>query len=154
MTNRQIAESFARGKTTGHSLNMFIDGPSVYSYGYHFRIATKTGKTDENGRLIVLFTDRGYSNTTARHKAHVYSELVNQGYRVIECNIDNPLSEKTIEALRVKLAESQLKFTRARKEWSKEYHASQSAELLANIKTLNTVFKVTFKSVYAGSLSV
>jgi hypothetical protein len=52
-------QSQAQGKTA--TRNFFFEGNVIYSYGYHFPIA----KILNNG--IVLFTNRGYSNTTAKH---------------------------------------------------------------------------------------
>jgi hypothetical protein len=63
LSNKKVAEAFANGKAMGASGNMFISGDTVYSYGYHFPIARMTDKVDEEGRKIVLFTYRGYSNT-------------------------------------------------------------------------------------------
>ena len=76
MTNTQIAVSFAKGATAGKSGNMFIDGQTIYSYGYHFPIATRLS----NGWYLIN-KDR-YSNTTARHIIHVYRAL--SGSDVIE----------------------------------------------------------------------
>ena len=45
----------------------FFDGKTIYSYGRHFPIAMHT----ENG--VVLFTTRGYSNSTAKHIGRVRS---------------------------------------------------------------------------------
>lgn len=64
-TNYDIAHAFAYGATSGRNLNMFIDGDSIYSYGYHFCIAKRVNTG------TVLFTTRGYSNSTAKHKNYV-----------------------------------------------------------------------------------
>lgn len=45
--------------------NLYFNGNSIYSYGSHFCIA----KHVEGG--VVLFTERSYSNTTAKHKSIV-----------------------------------------------------------------------------------
>ena len=45
--------------------NLYFNGKSIYSYGSHFCIA----KHLENG--VILFTERSYSNTTAKHKSIV-----------------------------------------------------------------------------------
>ena len=52
--------------------NLFFEGDTIYSYGRHFPIArwVKSGK-----REAVLFTERGYSNTTAKHKGMVRSAI-------------------------------------------------------------------------------
>ena len=70
MTNREVAQAFANGKQKGKSLHMFIDGDTIYSYGYHFPIARRF-------QGVILFTNKGYSQTTARHKTLVRCNLFN-----------------------------------------------------------------------------
>jgi hypothetical protein len=63
-----------------NSGNFYFDGKTIYSYGGHFPIAKHIEK---DGERAVLFTTRGYSNTTARHIAvvrHAASHL-----NVIKC---------------------------------------------------------------------
>jgi len=86
MTNRQLAQAFANGATSGKSGNMFIDGDTIYSYGYHFSIATRihTG-------LYLINKDR-YSNTTARHISHVRQAISGDNIDIIEAvQVDNKL---------------------------------------------------------------
>ena len=52
-------QSQSEGRTSGR--NFFFETNVIYSYGYHFPIA----KILSSG--IVLFTTRGYSNTTSKH---------------------------------------------------------------------------------------
>lgn len=66
-TNSQIAHVWANqtqneGKTANRTI--FFDESGIYSYGYHFCIAKHM--ENEKGKFI-LFTNRGYSNTTAKH---------------------------------------------------------------------------------------
>lgn len=65
--------------------NLFFEGDKIYSYGRHFCIA----KLLPSG--IVLFTDRGYSNTTAKHK-HLVSYAVNHKTKVYCANPDEGTS--------------------------------------------------------------
>lgn len=71
-TPSELPHVFARqsqeeGRTS--SRNFFFRKNVIYSYGHHFPIA----KILDSG--IVLFTNRGYSNTTAQHIAAVRSAL-------------------------------------------------------------------------------
>lgn len=52
----------------GHASNFYFEGPTVYSYGGHFPIATLDGDR-------VFFTTKGYSSSTAQHKAKVRSAV-------------------------------------------------------------------------------
>lgn len=78
MTNKQVAQAFASGATKGRSLHVYIEGNTVYSYGKHFPIATRIGMSR------VLFTSKGYSPTTARHKSLVKLALMERGLNVSE----------------------------------------------------------------------
>lgn len=62
----QLACAWANNKLSRHgdffeSCNMMCDHKSIYSYGRHFCIARKE-------RECILFTERTYSKSTARHK--------------------------------------------------------------------------------------
>lgn len=47
-----------------NSGNYYFNGDSIYSYGSHFMIAKH--HTNKQGKSVVLFTTRSYSNTTAK----------------------------------------------------------------------------------------
>ena len=52
----------------GHASNFFFTGPTIYSYGSHFPIATLDGDR-------VFFTTEGYSKSTGKHKSRVRSAI-------------------------------------------------------------------------------
>jgi hypothetical protein len=54
---------------------MFFNVSTIYSYGHHFPIAKHI--VNEQGQRAVLFTERTYSNTTAKHISHVYMSCKN-----------------------------------------------------------------------------
>ena len=58
-------QSQHEGREAARVLRIFFEGPTIYSYGRHFPIATFHQK--KGGARVVLFTTRGYSNTTAAH---------------------------------------------------------------------------------------
>lgn len=63
MNARQIAHLWAQQtKPKGGSGNFYFVGDTIYSYGSHFPIARFVSPD------VVLFTSRGYSNSTSRHK--------------------------------------------------------------------------------------
>lgn len=45
--------------------NLFFDGPTLYSYGHHYPLATL--RTGVNGEQAAIINDSGWSNTTAGH---------------------------------------------------------------------------------------
>lgn len=48
---------------------MFFSGPVIYSYGYHYEIARYI--ETPNGQKVCFINSNGYSNSTAKHTAHV-----------------------------------------------------------------------------------
>jgi hypothetical protein len=61
------------GRTSTGSL--FFKGSTIYSYGDHFAIAKHI--VNEQGQRAVLFTERSYSNTTAKHIRSVFMSCKN-----------------------------------------------------------------------------
>lgn len=66
-SNRNVAHAWANqtGRNKKGS-NMFYEGPSIYSYGYHFEIARLVGG-------VVLFNSRRYSVSTSKHQSYTLS---------------------------------------------------------------------------------
>ena len=62
-TNQEVADAWAMGYSAKGN-NMFTDGVTIYSYGYHFPIAKRV-----NGH--VLYNRTYYSTTTRKHQSHV-----------------------------------------------------------------------------------
>ena len=54
------------GRNSGRSL--FFEGPTLYSYGYHFKVGEH--RTAADGSAVVLLNADSYSTTTGRHKRH------------------------------------------------------------------------------------
>jgi hypothetical protein len=68
VTPQEVAHLFAnqlQSEATNQNRSFYFYGKSIYSYGSHFCIARFV---DDN---TLLFTERGYSNTTAKHIAQV-----------------------------------------------------------------------------------
>ena len=69
-TSENVAHLFAnqlQGEARTQTNNFYFNGKSIYSYGSHFCIAKFI---DDK---MLLFTERGYSNTTAKHINHVWN---------------------------------------------------------------------------------
>lgn len=75
-SNKAVAEEWSVGNEAKGS-HFFTDGITIWSYGYHFPIATKL-KSGE-----ILFNTDGYSVSTSRHKNIVLRECGGFG-RVID----------------------------------------------------------------------
>lgn len=62
--------------------NFYFEGDTIYSYGRHFPIAKHV--ENEQSEQVILFTERRYSNTTAKHIAIVRQAANHK--RTIYCN--------------------------------------------------------------------
>jgi|SRR3972149_11405532 len=121
MTNKQVAECFASNREhTCHSLHVFNDVHTIFSYGSHFPIAKKTSLFDDDGKRIVFFTTRDYSVTTSSHKSDVRWALHQNGFRIVEVHNVEAINRQAIDDLTAQQNEAQGKAERARKQWSKE----------------------------------
>lgn len=97
-TNYDIAHEFAYGATDGHTgnWNLYINGDCIYSYGRHFCIAKRVGLG------TILFTTRGYSNSTAKHKNYVARACshMNLVYCYDPCGTHNDNQEAFLREIR------------------------------------------------------
>ena len=124
MNNSQVAEAFANGATSGKSGNMFIDGDTIYSYGYHFPIATRVKEG------LYLINKNGYSQTTARHINQVRSAITGD---IVECpQVDGKLTIDR-DYLEASKAECIAKMGRCRSQLAFQYlydEANRYAEMI------------------------
>lgn len=60
-------------QTHGKGSNMFFEHDSIYSYGYHFKLAQHV--TNKDGQKCVFFNDRQYSNSTSKQQALVWRSI-------------------------------------------------------------------------------
>lgn len=68
-TNHELPHVWAhQTQQVGRGNHFFFDGPTIYSYGGHFPIATHV--KNRRGDAAVLFTTRGYSTSTAKHLSY------------------------------------------------------------------------------------
>ena len=131
MTNIQVSRKFADGAHRGSSNSMFIDGNIIYSYGYHFPIARIVNDN------TVLFTNRGYSNTTAKHKSNVLNALMSNNYRIITVNnVTTRNKEENMKLLETDLTYLKEKQKRARK-------TDYSSQIQRAVKNINEYKGVT-----------
>lgn len=80
--------------------SLFFDGPTSYSYGSHFPLATFTGRTDPaTGRQLVLFNSTSYSSSTAKHQRHVRHALTGLPVRVVSAGASATASGREVLAV-------------------------------------------------------
>lgn len=88
VSHYDLAHLFSIGATKGKGSRMFIDGDTIYSYGYHFPVAVR-----KEG--YYLFNSDGYSSSTSKHKRHVLSNLSGEVIHILSCDSTN--KEKQID---------------------------------------------------------
>ena len=81
-SHSEVAHIWAsQSQNEGRAGNIFFDNGVIYSYGLHFPVARFA---PEYGN-IVLFTDRGYSSSTGKHKSLIRAAIPS-GYQIIYCD--------------------------------------------------------------------
>ena len=86
-SNYKGEQSFARNPRG----SVFYESDTIYSYGHHFPIARHVWN-DESEHAI-LFTIKGYSNTTAHHKSIVLRSCGSPVFFVSDVHNTNPALE-------------------------------------------------------------
>lgn len=81
----ELAEAYANGQVEGKAREgrIFIDGPTIYSYGKHFPIATRIAPNTYE------FNTARYSNTTSKQQSAVRRALETKGSTIIEMKAKN-----------------------------------------------------------------
>lgn len=84
-SHNEVAHIWAsQTQNTGRAGNIFFEDGVIYSYGRHFPVARFA---PEFGN-VVLFTHRGYSNSTAKHKSLIRAAIPG-GFNVVYCDSPN-----------------------------------------------------------------
>jgi hypothetical protein len=73
-SNSELTHVWAnQTQTHGKGSNMFFEYDSIYSYGYHFKLAQHI--TNKDGKKCVFFNDRHYSNSTSKQQTLVWRSI-------------------------------------------------------------------------------
>lgn len=73
-TNSELSHIWAnQTQSHGKGSNMFFEHQTIYSYGYHFKLAQFVNNKD--GQRCVLINLKGYSNTTSKHQSLVWRAI-------------------------------------------------------------------------------
>lgn len=138
MDNKEVAHLWAnRSKPSASGSHFFFEGDTIYSYGSHFPIA-------RHCKGVVLFTTRGYSNSTARHKGYVSGACSHLTVFHVPQPTADPGREE-LKAYQSRITALEMQAGRAR---NPHYHL-QSLEAVvdeANAFARHFGFKTTFKT--------
>jgi hypothetical protein len=91
-SNSQLAHVWAqRSQSEGRTGHMFFDGDTIYSYGRHYAIAKFHFRKSQPFNTLVLMNSTSYSNSTAKHKSHVWRAIPN---RVPTISVPDPTASR------------------------------------------------------------
>lgn len=80
MNNKEVAHIWAhQQKAAGSGSHFFFEGPSLYSYGYHFKVGMFVLVGKEKTPCCLL-TERTHSSSTARHKSYARQAVSHLDY--------------------------------------------------------------------------
>lgn len=85
----------SQSQNEGRAGNIFFEDGVIYSYGYHFPVARFA---PEFGN-IVLFTNKGYSSSTGKHKSLIRGAIP-RNYEVIYCDDPKRSSDHNLDKWR------------------------------------------------------
>lgn len=73
-SHSMVAHMWAQqSQSEGRGPRMFFDGPTIYSHGRHFPIASFV--RNDKGEQCVLFNDASYSASTSQHQRHTQQAI-------------------------------------------------------------------------------
>lgn len=134
MNNKELAHLWANDAAPRKGSNFFFDAERViYSYGAHFPIARFVDA------VTVFFTDKGYSNTTAKHKGYARNAIKDgvTVYTVPDVRADSAAAHSAnAEAMRAELESliTQAIKSRTRFESLKEAAEDQAALFVSYVR--------------------
>jgi len=103
----------SQSQNEGRGGNVFFEGETIYSYGRHFPVARFAPEYGD----IALFTSRGYSSSTGKHKG-IIRAAIPPSFHVIYCDdVSRPAShnlgiwEKSVLRMRGDFAQSTRKIS-------------------------------------------
>jgi hypothetical protein len=114
-THQEVASAWRcqTGKTK-RGFNVFYEGDTIYSYGYHFPIAKLVQSPRHNG--VILFTTDTYSVSTAKHKTIVWRECYQSSREVFDVpNVNASTNDEHVANWRYMLSQQRHCYDKAKR---------------------------------------
>lgn len=152
MNNKELAHQWAhqtRSRGTGSSF--FYEGPVIYSYGHHFPIARLV--TPKKGGPFVLFTCKGYSRTTARHKNLTLSACSHLTVYFVSDVMNQKTDARSMRALQKATEKARIE-REASERKAEERRAAKAARMLAKSPEIVAEWLAGVRQSLPGSLNL
>lgn len=141
--NYTTAKNFVQGYEANAN-NLRTDGTILVSY--YTVIGLRAEYKNTNFANVIFLCRAGYSNTTRKHKSHVYSNAYRYGYKVIEVNEVRPYTDKehakNLKGFEEAAHEYRTKATRARTDRNKAVYMEQAKREEENERIYKAVYKL------------
>lgn len=141
--NYTTAKNFVQGYEANAN-NLRTDGIILVSY--YTVIGLRAEYKNTNFANVLFLCRAGYSNTTRKHKAHVYSNAYRYGYKVIEINEVTPYNDKdhqkNLKGFEEAAHEYRTKAERARTDRNKAVYMEQAKREEENERIYKAVYKL------------
>lgn len=141
--NYTTAKNFVQGYEANAN-NLRTDGIILVSY--YTVIGLRAEYKNTNFANVIFLCRAGYSNTTRRHKSHVYSNAYRYGYNVIEVNEVRPYNDhdhaKNLKGFEEAAQEYRTKAEHARTDRNKAVYMEQAEREEANEAIYKAVYKL------------
>jgi Ni/Co efflux regulator RcnB len=142
--NQMVAHLWAH-QAQEHAKNgkgsFYFDGRTIYSYGFHFPIATYV-ENSAGGRAI-LFTSKSYSVTTAGHMSRARRAIPPDVTVFTVPTVTEPDHRKNLESYAQGIASAAKHAIRARSEWNRGHYLDSITRLTAEAKAYAEFFGVS-----------
>jgi len=124
--------------------NMFYDGATIYSYGYHFPIAKHV--RDAGGEHVVLFTTDSYSSSTSTHKSHTSGACSHLNVFQVPCVTASTKAVHKSNYKAMKKALRERLIALGRKRTALDWHYKAYIDALKKLNSYTAAFKLGFKA--------
>jgi len=131
--------------------NLYFEGDTIYSYGAHFPIARHI--SNPQNETAVLFTTKGYSNTTSKHKSYVARAIRADAlvFNVSDVRICSRQGAKQeFEKYREQIADASLAAQRARKAYAKDWKTRRLEGLIGEANGFAAFFGLSERVTVEG----
>lgn len=100
MNNSELCHLWAnQSRATAKGSNLFFEGATLFSYGYHFKVAKRIML---DGERIALFNPQSYSQSTSKHQSFARRAACHLECAFVDCDLwEGITSKEALESAKV-----------------------------------------------------